>query len=326
VVVDEAVQFGPVTLRVASNEKAFPALQYFSREARTAGQGTSPQFELWCISLRESDLDPAYLREHVDCTYRGASFLQGYYVTDHFGPPLYLVTRGQRNYVFGEQLEHVVWPYFVKYFLMIQAIKEKRLNLKAAAIVINSAGTLVLGRGGAGKTVFLTQLCRRGARFISNTHSLIQNGRVTGVASAMRVRPGSWFSEIAGVAESHPAIRPGEVIIDPYRIFDVHRGDPIEVKNLCVVDFRGPGSHTIETLTDQEVYNYAEQFSLAINVYRLEEDLLDFYKGDYRQFTQSYGAMKDQLTELVRRCRRYYISCDLLEAAYQDEVFDLLSA
>jgi len=326
VATDDTIQLGPVMFRFVSNVPAFPALQYFSHKSRNVRHNEEPQFELWCVSLEGSALDREYLLEHVDRTYRGTSFLHGYYVTDHFGSPVYLVTRGQRYYVFGERLELVVWPYFVKYFLMLHALKDGSLHLKAAVLAIGHAGTLILGRGGAGKTVFLTQLCRRGARFVTNTHSLIKKGHAKGVASAMRIRPASWFSDLAAAHESSPAIKPGEVVIDPYKVFDAYSGDSVEVKNLCVVDFRGAGCHTIARLSEQEAYNYAEQFSLAINVYRLEEDLLDFYSGDYRRFAQAYGDMKAQLSDLVRRSRRYYFSCDMLDQNYQDEILDLLSS
>lgn len=323
---DDTIEFGPVLFRLVSNVPAFPALQHFSARSRNALHNEEPQFELWCVSLEGSAIEREVLLEHVDRTYRGNSFLHGYYATDHFGPPVYLVTRGQRYYVFGERLELVVWPYFVKYFLMLHSLRDASLHLKAAALAIGRAGTLILGRGGAGKTVFLTQLCRRGARFVTNTHTLVKHGYATGVASAMRIRPDSWLAGLAtdGLGSS-PAIRPGEVLIDPDKIFDADSGDSIEVRNLCIVDFRGAGCHTIERLSEREAYDYSEQFSLAINVYRLEEDLLDFYGGDYRRFAHAYGEMKSQLNDLVRRSRRYYISCDMLDQNYQNEILDLLS-
>jgi hypothetical protein len=322
---DETIRLGPVSIRLASNVAPFPALQYFSHAARKAFQGETTQFELWCISLEASDLDRDYLREHVDRTYRSERFLEGYYVTDHFGPPLYIVTRGRRYYVFGAQFEQVVWPYFVKYFLTLHALENDVLHLKAAALAIGSVGTLVVGRSGAGKSVFQLQMCRSGAQFVTNTHALIKDGRVSGVASAMRVRPGQWFSDLAGAVGSTPSLKSGELNIDPYQVLDVYRGDSLEVGNLCLVDFRGAGCRTIDTIPEQTAYDYAEQFVLALNAYRQEEDLLDLYGNDFRRFAQTYSEMKAQLGDLIRRCRRYYISCDMLEPKNRDEVFALLS-
>jgi hypothetical protein len=325
VLTDEAIRLGPVSIRLASNVAALPALQYFSRTARTPFAGEPTQFELWCISLEASELDREYLAAHVDRTYRSDRFLEGYYVTDHFGPPLYLVTRGNRYYVFGEQFEQVVWPYFVKYFLTLYALSNDVLHLKAAALAIGSAGTLVVGRSGAGKSVFQLQMCRSGAQFVTNTHALIKDGRVGGVASAMRVRPGEWFADLAGAVGSTPSLKSGELNIDPYQVLEAYSGDSVEVRNLCLVDFRGAGCRTIDTIPEQTAYEYAEQFVLAHNAYRQEEDLLDLYDNDVRRFTQTYAGMKAQLGRLIRRCRRYYISCDMLEPRNRDEVFALLS-
>jgi len=79
VVIDETVRLGPVGLRLVSNVPAFLALQYFRRLARSAHHDEAPQFELWRVSLEGVDLDREYLLEHVDRTYRGTSFLRGYY-------------------------------------------------------------------------------------------------------------------------------------------------------------------------------------------------------------------------------------------------------
>src|ERR1700754_111430 len=316
VATDETIDLGPLSFRLISNVPAFPALHYFSSESRNPLH-SKPQFELWCISLKASEIDRDYLSEQVDRTYRGNSFLRGYYVTDHFGGPVYLVTRGQHYFVFGENLELVVWPYFVKHFLMRQALDTGALHLKAAALALGHVGTLIIGRGGAGKTVLLTQLCQGGARFVTNTHSLVKDDYATGVASSMRIRTDSLLAGLADKQGSMPAIRPNEVVIDPYRVFEANRGETVEVRNLCIIDFRGRGCHTIANLSEQEAYDYAEQFSLAMNVYRLEEDLLDFYRGDYRQFSQVYHDMKRQLEELIRRSRCYYLSVDVFDRNHQ---------
>lgn len=325
IAVDEIVRLGPIEFRLVSDVSEFPTLQYFSKTARKPYQDEQTAFELWCISLKKNSLDQEYILAHVDRTYRGNSFLDGYYVTDHFGPSVYLVTQGRRFFVFGEQLERVVWPYFVKYFLMLHTIQDESLHLKGAACVVGAASTLLLGRGGTGKTVFLTQLCQHGAGFVTNSHAIIKESRITGVASSIRIRPGPWFSNLIDIVEQKPALKAGEYIIDPYDVFDIHTYDSVEIKNLCVIDFQQPGRHIIKKLSEQDAYNYAEQFSLAINVYRLEEDLLDLYKGDYRQFSQVYHKMKSQLGQLIQRSNCYYISSDLLEQTYRDEIFDLLS-
>jgi hypothetical protein len=140
----------------------------------------------------------------------------------------------------------------------------------------------------------------------------------------MRVRPGAWFADLAGAVGATPSLKSGELNIDPHQILDVYRGDAVEVRNICLVDFQ-PGRRTIDAISEEAAYGYAEQFVLALNVYRQEEDLLDLYDNDFRRFAQVYARMKEQLGDLVRGRRRYYISCDMLEPKNRDEVFRLLS-
>lgn len=323
--VDETIHLGPFDFRLVSNIHEFPALEYFSKAVRVPYQNQETVFELWCVSLKECSVDKQYIQTHVNRTYRANSFLEGYYVTDHFGPLVYFVTCGHSFFVFGEKLESVVWPYFVKYFLFLYTIQNESLFLKAAACVVDSAGTLLLGRGGAGKTVFLTQLCQNGARFVTNSHSIIKDYQVAGVASSIRIRPGYWFSDLIKKVEKKPALKSGEIIIDPYDVFEINTFDYVKIKNLCIIDFHQPGNHIIKEISYQDAYSYAEQFSLAINVYRLEEDLLDLYKGNYHKFSKAYSKMKTLLWDLVVQSRCYYIRSDILIQANRDKIFELLS-
>ena len=325
-VVDVIIRLGPLDFRLVSNVPDFPAQQYFSATSQSDYKNEKTDFELWCVSLRVSKLDKEFIRLHIDHTYRADSFAHGYYVTDHFGPAVYLVSRGQRYYVFGEELERVVWSYFVKRFLMLHTLECEGLHLKAAACAVGSEGTLLLGRGGAGKTVFLTELCLHGARFLSNSHSVIKNGNVRGVASSIRIRPGSWHENLTSAVRTKPALKADELIIDPYDVFPFNSDQVVLVKNICILDFKHVGQHIIKLLTEQEAYDYAEQFSLGLNVYRLEEDLLDIFNGNYQQFSQAYSQMKMQLHRLIQQSRCYYISSDVLNPLYRDELLGLLAA
>lgn len=321
--IDLTIQLGAVDFRLVSNIPNFPANKYFSAKSQDVFKSNNIDFELWCISISMGNIDPAMIFSYTDQTYRGKSFLSGYYVTDHFGPPIYLVTRGNRYFVFGEKLEQVVWPYFVKYFLMLKTL-QNALFLKAAACSVGSAGTLLLGRGGAGKTVFLTQLCLNGAQYISNSHSIIEGGRVYGIASSIRIRPGYWYEDLIEKVKTSKALIPGELIVDPYDTFAISPNNNPLVKNICIVDYRVAQRHVIQEISQEELYNYAEQFSLAINVYRLEEDLLDYYSGNHRLFSDVYNQMKLRLRSLIERSHCYYISSDMLNPDHRADVFGLL--
>ncbi len=323
-VVDETIVLGPVTVRLVSNISDFVATRYFSKTARRPYQNERTDFEIRCISLKNERLELQTIRENVDQTYRGISFSDGYYATDHFGNPVYMVSSGKTYFVFGEQLERVVWTYFVKYFLLLHTIEKNALFLKSAAISANGKGTLLLGRGGTGKTSFLSIMCMYGAEFVTNSHSIINDGRVTGVASSLRVRPDKWMLELLNPQNTIPALRPGEIIVDPADQFALVENPP-ELKNICIVDYREPTLHVIKRLSDAEVYNYAEQFALGLNVYRLEEDLLDHFDGDLWQFSAFYERMKERLGIIVANSDCYYISSNLLEKKNREDVFRLFS-
>lgn len=324
-VIDVTIGIGPCSFRLLSNVDDFVALKYFSLHSQKKYANDEVDYELYCISLKKCGLSKEKLAGFIDKSCRGDQFAKGYYVTDHFGDPVYLVSRGSSYFVFGEELERVVWPYFVKYFLLLYSIKKELLFLKSSAFSINSQATLLLGRGSSGKTVFLSAMCLNGANFISNSHAIIENQYVYGVASAMRIRPEPWCENLFNKNKVHPGIRLGEIIVDPYNVFRVNTNIKSIVKNICVLNFKEPNFHKIEKISHQEAYNYTEQFSLGINVYRLEEDLLDFHKNNIHLFSKNYNTMKKKLFELVQQSNCYYISSDVLNPRYRDEIFSLLA-
>jgi hypothetical protein len=325
---DELVEIGPMTVRIVSDLPEFPALSYFSRGVRTpivpAGSASPrrPDAEIWCVSQSE----PPFISgpsSPVDRTARAQGFLTGYYVTDHFGPPVCVVTSGRRAMVFGHRLENVIWPYFVKHLLLRHTVDTGGLFLKTAAVALGSDGTLIVGRGGAGKTVMLSELCRRGATFITNSHAIVTDGVLDGVASSMRMRPGPWVDRLD--VPTAAAIDPAEVVVDPLDAFGTPRHGPITVRNLMVVSYRGPSEHLVEEMSPDDALGVMEQFSLGLNVYRLEEDLLDGFDGDYLAFSRVYGEMQARLHNLVHHCRSYYVVSDVQQPANQDRLLDLLT-
>ena len=211
------------------------------------------------------------------------------------------------------------------YFLLIHTIKNESLFLKAAAFSFNSKATLFLGRGSSGKTVFLSGMCLNGAKFISNSHAIVKNDEVYGIASAMRIRPQPWCEGFFNKSKIHPGIRQGEIIVDPFDMFKQDSQPSIQVANICILNFEGSHIHRIKKISHKVALSYAEQFSLGINVYRLEEYLLDLFKDDLNLFSEKYVLMKKRLKNLIENCTCYYMSTDILNKKNRDEVISLLS-
>ncbi|MGW3498154.1 hypothetical protein [Streptomyces sp. NPDC001020] len=313
---DQVVRIGPLTLRIASDRPDFPALHYFSRAARMP-DGTAPDVELWCLSDAVPGL-PA------DTTARARNFASCYYVTDHFGPPVHMSSSGNRIVLVGDHLERLVWPYVVKYLLLRHTVTAGGLFLKAAALAVGDGATLIVGRGGAGKSVLVSGLCQNGdATFITNSHVILAGGAVQGVASTMRMRPGPWLDQV-GTA-SAAALDPSERLVDPYDAFPRHAGAAVPLRAVWIADFRAPGEHDVQQLTPDEAVSVAEQFAFGLNVYRLEEDLLDLCGGDYRAFAAQYGRMRAQLHTAVNTCPTYRVRSDVQLTAHRDQLLHLLS-
>ncbi|MBO3736635.1 hypothetical protein [Actinoplanes flavus] len=315
VLTDQVVRVGPIMLRIASDVPDFPALNYFSRTAWMP-TGTTADLELLCLSHTDPGLPS-------DSTARARNFASGYYVTDHFGPPVRMSTIGNRIVLTGDHLEHLVWPYIIKYLLLRHTTTAGGLFLKAAALAVNNAATLIIGRGSAGKTVLLTGLCRAGATFITNSHTLLRSGgTIEGVASTMRIRPGPWLDQSGLIAAA--ALDQAERLIDPHDAFTHHAHAPMPLRAIWIADFRTPHEHDVQRLSPSEAFGVVEQFAFGLNVYRLEEDLLDLCGGDYLTFSRTHARMRARLHRMVNDCQTYRVRSDVQSGTHRDRLLHLL--
>lgn len=317
--VDELVDIGPLLLRIVSDVPDFAVLSYFSRSARRGpSTGVSqPDAEVWCVST-----SPPPATWTPDSSTRAEGFRKGYYITDHAGPPVIMVSAGRTVVLFGARLDRLVWSYLIKVLLLRYTVEHGGLFLKAAAISVDDHGVLIIGRGGGGKTVMTSELCRRGAQFITNSHALIDAGSVTGVATSMRMRPGPWVSELK--SDTRPALDSGEVVVDPHEIF-VPALALRPVRHVAVVNYRGPGHHDVRALPTTMAHAIAQQFSDALNVYRLEEDLLDDLGGDYERFAEVQLGRDAALRALVENSRCHFITTDVRQAEHAETLLELWS-
>ena len=308
------VQIGPLRVRIASDVPDFPALRYFSRAAHRPDGNAD--LRLWCVSGVSVDLPS-------DVTTRAKGFESGYYATDHFGPPVRMSTNGIDIVLSGPDLQNVVWPYLVKFLLLRHTAASESIFLKAAAVEAHGRAALVIGRGGSGKSVMTTELCRRGAGFITNSHAIVTDHEVRGVASSIRMRPGPWVDRLS--VRTSPALNPAEVVIDPLDAFGSLVENTDQLRTILVADYRGPDRHEITELSSAEALSIVEQFAFGLNVYRLEEDLLDAFGGDYREFAKLYEQMRTRLHALVLNCRAYHVTTDIQRTDNQDRMLELVN-
>jgi hypothetical protein len=326
----KVVRLGPVRIDIRSNELDFKGLRFFSESFDPGSQDSSEAPPDFVLSLCNLNVDgPWPIKELAlqrDTHYRAKRMANGYYLTDHFGAPAYLLTRGTHYWIFAEDFESILWPYAVKHLLTLYSVEHNLLHLKAAGIAVEGQGALLVGRGGSGKTVLLSQLCRAGAQFLSNTHVLMSGQNLLGIRTAMRVRPDRFFGPIIAARGLSPNVKAAEYTADPIRDLEWSSIRSAPVRSVCLVNYRGPEHCEIRELDRDVLLDYMEQFALAVNVYGLKEDLLDSLAADVTRFSEQMSQMKRQLRTVINQSRCYSLSCDAEDPNNLRTILDLLGS
>jgi hypothetical protein len=210
--------------------------------------------------------------------------------------------------------------------LTFYSIEHGLLHLKAAGIEVNGQGALLVGRGGSGKTVLLHQLCRAGARFLSNTHTLVEDQTLIGIRTALRVRADRFFGPIITARGLSPNVKASEYTADPLRDLDWPSVREAPIRSVCLLDYRGPEQCIVREIDRGVLFDYMEQFSLAVGVYGLKDDVLDWVDGDVTRFSSGMSRMRTHLRTVIERSRCYYLSCDAADPKNVSAISALLGA
>lgn len=322
----QKVRLGSLNVAFHSNEASFSELHYFPRSVHLQRDAPVDYIVNCCNISIDGPWPIEAIQSATDRTYRGGRFASGYYLTDHFGLPAHLVTRGRELWIYAQEFKQILWPFVVKYLLTVHSIEVGSLHLKAAAVELNGAATLLVGRGGTGKTVMLTQMCiAGGARFLANTHILVRGTTLTPVLSAMRIRNDRVFGPLIVARGLPPAVKNGDYLADPCTDLGWSVGSARQVQNILLLDYQGPTRRMIKEVQREILYDYMENFSLAVNIYGLREDVLDYLQADVEQFSVEWSLMKSRLRELVDRCRCYHVSCDATDPHNLQSICSLLA-
>ncbi|WDZ85833.1 FomB family phosphonate monophosphate kinase [Micromonospora cathayae] len=319
------VDLNVVRVRLATNLESFPAYGYFAEVGPDDGRY---DYEVVCIDQDRDPVDLEAVAAQVDRTFRGKRFRAGYYLVHYFGEPAYLITNGRRFLVVGRQLERTVWPYFVKHILTVHSADAGLLHLKAGGFVQDDGdATLLVGRNGGGKTVFLVQACLAGASFLTNTHALVaDDATVYGVPSSLRVRRDRQFADLIDRYDLPRHMEAGDHIARPEQLFGDRGARQGRLRNLVVVDYNPAQPDSFERVAGESVLTFLDQFAFAVTTYGLKDDLFVHYGTDFDAFTAGLAAMKERLRAMVRSARCYRANVDLLDAPTRDRVLAELAA
>lgn len=253
---------------------------------------------------------------------RNDYFNKGFYVCDHFGTPLNIVVDEKRMMIFGKNFNRIFWSYIIKYLMQIWALKNNTIFTKCSAFEFEKSGNILIGCSGSGKTTFNTHMCNSYAKFITNSNAYIRDGMIMGIASKVRIRINRntylWQKHI-----NENGLSEGEFLIDPCKEFDSHCNQWIPIKNVILVNYHD-GNNQIERISADIAYYYAQQFMLGLNVYRLEEDVLNYYSNNLQLASMQYKKMLVQLKDTIENCNCYYADVDITKPEVQKNIIDKL--
>lgn len=240
--------------------------------------------------------------------------LGGYYNGHHFGAPVLLSTSGNHITVVGGMLEKVIWPYLIKWVLTSYAVRENYSHIKSAALADGQGSiSLIMGRGGGGKTVFLTEACARGNRFMTNTHTLLRDNVAHAVPSAIRIRRTDQTRALETASEDHHIDKDG-FLVAPSVAF---AGPPVSqgpVAQILLINHTGKHRTKVTTVGTETATAFLEQFGLAISTYTLRHDLLGAVSHDLEKYARVYMAQKQRLVKLIEMTPCFEVDADLYDA------------
>ncbi len=243
-------------------------------------------------------------------TVRNDYFNKGYYVCDHFGRPINVVNEENITIIFGEDFSRIFWSYLVKYLMQIWSINNSALFVKCAAFSTNKKGTILIGCGGSGKTMINIHVCANGAQFITNSNAYIKNGNVMGIGSKMRVRMNKYYKRLFNMSKMKKGFEEEELLIDPLSVFSADVSSWTPIHNIVIVNYQN-GNNKLVPISSELAFAYSQQFLLGINVYRLEEDVLNYFHNDVMKFADNYSYMTFVLKHLVETCQCYLADIDI---------------
>jgi hypothetical protein len=327
------IDLGLFSIDVRSTDAEIPGSRFFRRSALGLSknpEGLRPGPGSFLLSLVDSgSLAPGQLsalREVKADSYRAKRFRMGYYITDHFGPPHFLLNRDREYVVIGDSFDKIVWPYFVKFFLSAYAAENEMVHLKGSVFALNGCASLLVGRGGSGKSVFLSEFCRRGGKYVSNTHVLYRGGWAYGVPSAIRVRNDGIFGKVIREHRLSEGILADEYVVDPIEHLGWGAASKAQIRNVCIVNYRPDQPEEFRYASREEAIAYLDQFALALNVYGLKEDIFDFVGARLKDFSAVLARDRLAVSGLAEAGRVFYANVDVLNDTTYERISQALAS
>lgn len=249
-----------------------------------------------------------FMKEWELISYREQIMLKGFYIGHHFGTPVYYKLFDDAMVFVTTDPNRILWSFAVKYLLTVKSIQHGWLHLKAGAIEWNNKAILLLGRGGAGKTVLIEEMCKEKAKMVSNTHACVKGKLVTGIKTKIRYRE-----------------KGKERFIDPHEwLKGKVSHSRLEISAIFWVKYRTDEEVNIVPLNPNVLYHNAKHFSEAICNWELKEDIVDYLNGDLLKVAQTMQNIDSCLKELCHTIPAYYLNVNIHNQKARESVIGLI--
>ena len=229
-------------------------------------------------------------------TYRENVMASGLYLGHHFGLPAKLKIIDENNIAFYHlDPGKIIWCFIIKYVLSLYANKENMLHLKGGAVSYKDKAFLILGRGGSGKTEVINALCKNGAKFMANTHLLVNRNYVCGIKTNIRVRKKSRdiYVPINGLENS--------ILCDGW----------LSIGGVFWINYRIDGINLIQYIPSDCVIPNLQFFAEGIENWDMKEDFSDYYNSDPFQFAKHINKTNKLLNDFCKNNAFYYLNLDI---------------
>lgn len=229
-------------------------------------------------------------------TYREKIMQKGFYIGHHFGERVKIrIVSKNEIYICAKDYDRILWSYIVKYILTIYSIELGYLHVKAGAVQCCGKNLLIVGRGASGKTELIKALCNNGAKYITNTHAVINGNQIKGVNTKIRIR-----------AEDQ------EFYVNSKDFSD--EIDLTEWKNIDSIlwmKYRCDDQIHITSISNMDMYYNMRQFSEAIANWELHEDVYDYYDSNLTLISEKLHLIDDKLKQLINGCSCFFVNLDI---------------